>query len=150
MLKSLTMKLSRLLLSVVVALLVFVTFLSQSALATAKQKPPPPPPDMRKIIVKVDVKSNTVTIIYANEHMTHDYKIDDMTKLKVNNQDGKFADIKRGMVVDDYIERDNDYLDLLSLSGYGTTKSAAKPKTAAKPAPKPPAATTTPPADSTP
>jgi hypothetical protein len=49
----------------------------------------------------------------------HTYKVDDFTKLKVNGVAGKFADIKPGMEVRDYIERDNDTLDGLTLVGYG-------------------------------
>jgi hypothetical protein len=128
-----TMKSSGLLFSVAVfALVYFMTSLGQSA--NAATKPPPPPPDMRKMIKSVNLANSTIDIIYMHSHLVHTYKIDDVTQVKVNNQDGKLADIKPGMVVDDYLERDNDDLDGISLSGYGTKPAAAKP---APPKPKP-------------
>jgi hypothetical protein len=107
----------------------------------AAKKTPPPPPDMRKMIQSVDAKNNAVIIVYMESKQTHTYRIDDMTVLKINGVPGKLAEIKNGMVVADYLERDNDDLDGLTLTGYGgETTPAAKP--AAKPKPKPkPAAT---------
>lgn len=109
-----------------------------------KQVKEPPPPDMRKMIKSVDAKNSAVVIIYMNNKQTHTYRVDDMTALKVNGVAGKFADIKAGMEVADYAERDNDDLDSLTLTGYPEEpKPAAKPK--AKPAPKPkPAPASTP------
>ena len=109
------------------------------AFAAAK-KTPPPPPDMRKTIQAVDVKNSAVVILYNNSKLTHTYRIDNVTVLKVNGVPGQLSDIKKGMVVTDYAERDNDDLDSLTLTGYGEEPAAAKP--AAKPKPKPkPAAT---------
>jgi hypothetical protein len=126
------MKFTRPFFCIALALFVFVTgFPAQAAAA----KKPVPPPDVRKVIKSVDAKASTVIILYNRDKSTHTYKVDDLTKLKLNNQDGKFADIKVGMVVDDYLERDNDDLDELSLSGYGATPPVAKPKAPAKPKP---------------
>jgi hypothetical protein len=92
-------------------------------------KTPPPPPDFRKLIKSVDIPNSSVVIVRMRDKGPHTYKIDDVTQLKINNAPGKFGDIKAGMVVEDYVERDNDTLDLLSLSGEGTeTKTAPKPK----------------------
>ncbi len=102
--------------------------------ATKKPATPAAPPDVKKVIKSIDAKANTVTILNNRDKSTHTYKIDDLTKLTINNQTEKFADIKVGMVVDDSLERDNDDLDALSLSGYGATTPVAKPKTPAKPA----------------
>ena len=115
-------------------LIAFVTCVSSSTMAK-EAKTPPPPPDVRKLISEVDVKANSVTIVNNRDKSKHTYKLDGMTQLKINNQDGKFADIKVGMVVDDSLERDNDDLDALSLSGYGTTKSTATKPTSTKPKP---------------
>jgi hypothetical protein len=117
---------------VVLALIYIATCFGQTAIGATKA--PPPPPDMRKMIKSVNLANSTIDIVYMNSHMVHTYKVDDVTQVKVNNQDGKLADIKSGMVVDDYVERDNDDLDGISLSGYGTTPAAAKPATT-KPAP---------------
>jgi hypothetical protein len=128
------MKSSRLSFFAAFVLLVFVTCLGLSVRAATKA--PPPPPDMRKMIKSVDAPASTVIIVYMHDRSTHTYKVDGLTVLKVNNQDGKIADVKPGMVVDDYAERDFDTLDSLSLSGYGTPP-AVKPKAPAKPKPKP-------------
>ena len=42
---------------------------------------------------------------------THTYVIDDLTNLKVENRQGKVTDIKVGMQVTDYQERDPHTLD---------------------------------------
>jgi hypothetical protein len=103
----------------------------------AAKKTPPPPPDMRKVIQGVDTKNSAVVIVYMESKQTHTYRIDDITVLKVNGVPGKLADIKKGMVVTDYLERDNDDLDGLTLTGYGEEPAAAKPAAKAKPKPKP-------------
>jgi hypothetical protein len=45
----------------------------------------------------------------------HTYMIDDLTALKVNNLPGTFTDIKAGMQVRDYVERDPRTLDTLTV-----------------------------------
>jgi len=108
--------------------------------AAKKAATPPPPKDMRKLIQAVDAKNSAVVIVYMGSKLTHTYKVDDMTALKINGVPGKFAEIKNGMVVTDYAERDNDDLDSLTLTGYGedtTAKPAAKPAAKPKPKPKP-------------
>jgi hypothetical protein len=93
---------------------------------------------MRKVIQSVDAKNSAVVIVYMESKLTHTYHIDDVTVLKVNGVPGKLADIKKGMVVTDYTERDNDDLDGLTLTGYGgDTTPAAKPAAKPKPKPKP-------------
>lgn len=116
------------------AIALAVTWLG--AAAQAKTKEPAPPPDLRKLIKSVDAKASTVTIVNNRDKSTHIYKVDDLTKLLVNNQPAKFPEIRPGMVVDDSLERDNDDLDELSVTGYGS-EPVAKSKKDAKP--KPPA-----------
>jgi hypothetical protein len=120
-----------------VCLLLFLSM--QPALAAAKVKKPAPPPDMRKLIQSVDQGSSSVIIVYQETKQTHTYHVDDMTALKVNGTAGKIADIKPGMEVTDYLERDNDNLDGLTLTGYGQ-QPAAKKTAAKKPVVKPTAA----------
>jgi hypothetical protein len=112
-------------------LLAIALLFTVTASASAPKKPAPPP-DLRKLIQSVDVKNSTVVIRSMRYKEDHPYKIDDFTVLTVNNVSGKLADVKPGMVVEDYLERGTDTLDSLTLSGYGTVP-AAKP--AAKPAP---------------
>ena len=121
--------------SAVAGALIMVCLGSAVQAATKKSTTPAAPPDVRKLIKSVDAKANTITIVYDRDKSTHIYKIDDMTKLTLNNQPGKFADIKPGMVVDDSLERDNDDLDALTLSGDGAPKPVVKPKTTVKPKP---------------
>jgi hypothetical protein len=109
----------------VLAITLFLGIASGPAFAAAK-KTPPPPPDMRKTIQAVDVKNNSVVILYNNSKLTHTYRIDNVTVLKVNGVPGQLSDIKKGMVVTDYLERDNDDLDSLTLTGYGEEPAAAK------------------------
>jgi hypothetical protein len=123
---------------VLLAVSLFLVIASGPAFGAAK-KTPPPPPDMRKMIQSVDAKNNAVIIVYMENKQTHTYRVDDMTALKINGVPGKFGEIKNGMVVSDYLERDNDDLDGLTLTGYGgdTTPAKAAAKSAAKPKPKP-------------
>jgi hypothetical protein len=79
--------------------------------------PPPPPTDMRKMIQSVDAANNEVVILYKVNKATHTYRIDGVTTLNINGNPGKFSDIKAGMEVKDYTERDNDDLDSLTLTG---------------------------------
>ena len=109
---------------------------TEPAFAAAK-KAAPKPPDMRKTIQAVDVKNSSVVILYNNSKQTHTYRIDSVTVLKVNGVPGQLTDIKKGMVVTEYLERDNDDLDGLTLTGYGEEPAAAKPAAKSKPKPKP-------------
>jgi hypothetical protein len=81
-----------------------------------------------KTIQTVLPDSNSVVIFFAKSKLMRTYHIDDTTALKVNGVAGKFADIKPGMQVMDYLERDNDDLDSLTLSGYGDDDDTAKKK----------------------
>ena len=108
-------------------------FAVPSALAKGKgggKKPAaaPAPVDTRKLIQSVDVAANTVVIKNMREKTTHTYAIDNVTVVKVNNVDGTIADIKANMEVTDFVERDNDALDSISVSGNGEAPSAAVPK----------------------
>jgi Cu/Ag efflux protein CusF len=74
--------------------------------------------------------NNTVVIHTAQTNAVHTYRVDDNTALKVNGIPGKFADIKAGMTVTDFTERDNDDLDSLTvMGGYDdSTPTPAKKK----------------------
>jgi hypothetical protein len=80
-----------------------------------------------KTIQAVLSDDNSVVIFYTKSKLLRTYHIDDSTLLKVNGIAGKFSDIKVGMQVMDFLERDNDDLDGLTLIGYGTeTATPAK------------------------
>lgn len=114
----------------------FLIVLGTCWASASKPKKPAPPPDLRKLIKSVNTQSSSVVIVYMESKLTHTYRIDAVTVLKVNGIPGKIADIKPGMEVMDYLERDNDDLDGLTLTGYGE-EPKTKPKAAKKPAPKP-------------
>ena len=107
----------------------FLIALATGPASAAAAKKPAPPPDMRKLIQSVDKDNSSVVIIYKESKQTHTYHIDDVTVLNVNGVPGKITDIKPGMEVKDYVERDNDDLDGLTLIGYGDeAKTPAKKK----------------------
>lgn len=70
---------------------------------------------MRKLIKSVDVKNSTITISYSYGKQVHTYKIDDFSKVQVDGSPAKVSDIKAGMEVAEYTERDNDDLDSVNL-----------------------------------
>jgi hypothetical protein len=56
------------------------------------------------------------------------YKIDDLTAVKLNDSPGKFSDIKTGMLVVDFVERDGSTLDGISVQPDDTATPSAKKK----------------------
>ena len=133
--------------SVITALAVAFIFFctANQASASNKNQKPPPPVDDRKLIKSVDTAGSEITIEYKRDGTEKTYKVDFMTVLKVNNSAGKISDVKAGMVVDDYLERDNDVLDSITVSGYPSDKPATGDKPKSKPKP---STSSTPPADS--
>jgi hypothetical protein len=99
-----------------VLLLVLIHF-GASAVAQASTKPKKPavPQDTRKLIKAVNVKTDTIVIVDMLAKTKHAYAIDVVTKVQVGNVPGTFADLKVGMKVDDYVERDNDTLDSITV-----------------------------------
>ncbi len=62
------------------------------------------------------------------DNSLHDYKLDDFSAITVNHSKAKIAQIKLGMIVSDYVERDSQTLDKLSVENSGGSASAAVPK----------------------
>ncbi len=114
--------------------LTFSLLLAAPAYGSNKNKAaaPTPPPDDRKMIQSVNVADSSVVIEYMHDKSTHTYKVDGLTQLKVNNIAGNISEVKAGMEVTDYVERDNDDLDGLSVSGSGSTASLDTPKKSKK------------------
>jgi hypothetical protein len=128
------MKPFRLLLAVATLALTFL-FTVWVPTATAAAKKPAaaaPPADTRKVIQSVNAAANTVVIENMRDKTTHTYAIDDVTALKVNNVPGKIADVKAGMVVSDFVERDDHTLDSISVTGYGSSSTPASTAAAPK------------------
>jgi hypothetical protein len=141
--RTLKMKPSRLLLTVTtLALTLLFTFAVPTATAAAaKPAAPPVPVDTRKMIKSVDAAAGTIVIQYMRDKTIHAYQVYELTSIKVNFVAGKIADIKPGMEVSDFLEKDSQTLDSISVTGSGTTSDAkptAKPKPKPKPKPTPP------------
>jgi len=97
--------------------------------AFAASAPTPPPPiDPRNLIHAVDAAAGTIQIQYMRNKVTCTYKLDDITQIKVNNAPGKFADIKSGMQVRDYVERDAHTLDRIVVDRADPAPGAPKAK----------------------
>jgi hypothetical protein len=106
--------------SVVVLLCcLFVSLTTVSALAGKKKtKDDDTPDNTSKVVQSVNPADSTIVIVYMGDNKsTHTYKIDGSTTLMVNGAKAKFTDIKTGMVVTDYMERDAQDLDSLTLTG---------------------------------
>lgn len=116
--------------AIIVALLASSLALSPSGAVQAASKiVTPAPVDERKLIQSVDAATGTIVIRYMRGKTTHTYKVDEFAKLTINNAAGKVSQIKTGMEVADYTERDNDNLDSLVLTGSGgSLEDKAKPK----------------------
>ena len=118
-----------LLVATTLALTLLFTFaVPTAAAATATPAAPPVPIDTRKLIAAVDAVAGTIVIEYMRDKTMHTYTLDDVTSLKVNGSRGKIADIKAGMVVSDFVERDDHALDSISVTGTGTTATPAAAK----------------------
>ena len=114
------------LLLVLITLALALSFLFAAPSARAAAKTPPPPPDVRKLIKSVDVAAGTIVIQYMRDKRLRTYSLDDVTTITLNNSPGKIADIKPGMEMTDYVERDDHTLDSITLQGFGTPPPAAK------------------------
>jgi hypothetical protein len=81
--------------------------------AAAPKKPAPPDP--RILISKVDVANQEVVFNYKRTNKMQTYKIDDLTAVTVSGSPAALKDIKVGLQVVDYIERDGDTLDKITV-----------------------------------
>jgi len=101
-----------------------MAFLLTCAVTTANAShksaaPPPPPVDGRILIDSVDAASKTVVLRYMRDGTTHTYSFDDLSVIKVGDasSDPTTVDqIKVGMQVRDYVERDSHTLDSIIVS----------------------------------
>jgi hypothetical protein len=122
------MKPSRVFLTVTtlaVALLFTVAVLTVHAGGKA---PPAPPVDPRKLITAVDAAAGAIVIEYMRDKTNHSYVLDGLTAIKVNNSTGTIAQIKVGMQVRDFVERDAHTLDSITVSNADPAPVAPKKK----------------------
>jgi len=77
----------------------------------------PPPIDTRILIKSVDAKSGTITVRYMRDagQPSRTYIIDGGTVLTVSNVTGTINQIRVGMQVRSYVERDDVALDSIDL-----------------------------------
>jgi hypothetical protein len=95
-----------------------VSLLSQTHAPTIADGKPISVTGADKTIQSVMADKNEVVIFYKQSKIERTYHIDANTQLKVNGVTGTIGDIKAGMVVKDYMERDNDALDSLTVMGF--------------------------------
>jgi hypothetical protein len=104
--------------SVAVALLFTLALPPATAASTGFKTVPVPPPIDRRILIKaVDVKASTITVKYMRSAKApdHTYAIDAMTVLTVNDVKGTIDQVKVGMQVRSYVERDDLSLDSVAI-----------------------------------
>ena len=98
-----------------VAFFVVLLFFANSAATASGNKPAklPPPIDTRILVNSVDAKAGTITVKFMRDsnQPPHTYAIDGGTALTVNNVKGTINQIKVGMQVRSYVERDDVALD---------------------------------------
>jgi hypothetical protein len=112
------MKSLRLLLAAVTLTVTLLLTLAVQTAAASSSSKAPPPIDPRILIKTVDESAGTVEIEYMRDakEPTHVYTIDDLTTIQVNDDPGKISDIKAGMQVREYVERDGHTLDKITVS----------------------------------
>ena len=114
------MKSARLFFAVATLAMAFLlTCAVTTANASHKSAPPPPPVDGRILIDSVDASSKTVVFKYMRDGSNHTYSFDDLSVIKVGDasSDPTTVDqIKVGMQVRDYVERDSHILDSIIVS----------------------------------
>jgi hypothetical protein len=112
-------------LSLAVSTLVLVLLLSfgvphalAATMGTSVKVVEPPPIDKRILIKSVDVKAGTIEVKYMRDakQPTHVYAIDAVTVLTVGNSAAKLDEVKVGMQVRSYVERDDKTLDSIDVS----------------------------------
>ena len=124
--------------AVALSFLVIFSILSPCPAKKIEEITPGGSNDTRTLIQSVDAANQTVTIISMQSNLTHAYKIDDGTMITVSDNRGKFADLKAGLQVRDYKERDSATLDAISVS---PADPAPPPPPTTPKKPKKPAAT---------
>jgi hypothetical protein len=94
-----------------------ISLLSKTSAPTLADLTPDTGTGADKTIQTVLADKSSVVIFFAKSKIQRTYHIDASTSLTVNGAPGAFGDIKAGMEVKDYTERDNDDLDSLTVSG---------------------------------
>lgn len=84
-------------------------------IACASTPKPPPPIDPRILIKSVNAATGTIVLQYMRDKTIRTYTMDDLTVIKINDSPGKMADVKVGMQLTAYIERDAHTLDSASI-----------------------------------
>jgi len=116
-----------------VAALVVTVVCGTTEVKAAAPAPAPIGP-AQTTIVGVDPANMTVTITLKHREAQHVYKVDDATRVKVNDVTSKLAGVHIGQIVTNFVERDSSALDVLEVTGNGAAPTAsvapAKPKPA--------------------
>ena len=110
------------------ALLVTIAIPSAHAGKKKAKEAEKPVVDPRILIDSVDASAGTVVLNYKRDGTTHTYTLDGMSTIKVGDSTdpAKISDIKTGMQVRDYVERDDHTLDSITVSTADPAPAKAK------------------------
>jgi hypothetical protein len=122
------MKIYRILFAIAFLALINLLLSSGQTLAASTKPKEIPPEDTRNLIHAINAAAGTIEIEYMRNKQTHTYSLDDITMIKVNNVPGKITDIKTGMQVRDYVERDDHTLDKIVVDKADPAPSVPKAK----------------------
>ena len=111
----LSMKPFRLLFSIATLALIVLFTLTATITEASTPKPAPAPVDPRILIKSVNAATGTIVIQYMRDKTVRTYTMDDLTVIKINDNPGKMADVKVGMQLTAYVERDAHTLDSASI-----------------------------------
>jgi len=96
--------------------------------STTKAKPPPPPVDKRILVTNVDVPNQQLAIVYQDNKKREVYIVDQLTAVTVQGHKATLKDIKVGQQVLDYVERDEQSLDSVSVATAGPSAAVSTKK----------------------
>ena len=94
-----------------------LSLVSKTSAPTIADNKKPTATGSTKTIQTILADKSAIVIYYAETKTQRTYHVDGGTQLQVNGSSGTFADLKVGMEVKDFTERDADDLDSLVVSG---------------------------------
>ncbi len=106
--------------------LVGLLLASTAEAAAAKKKAAAPPPDNRTLVKQVDPGKQQIVLTFKREKKDVTYTADGNTAITVDGQPGTLKDVKTGMELTGYIERDETSLDSFSVQTATSPPKAKK------------------------
>lgn len=94
-----------------------ISLVSKSSAPTIADAKKPTVTGSSKTIQTILADKSSIVIYYAETKTQRTYRVDGNTQIQVNGSAGTFSDLKVGMTVKDFMERDADDLDSLVVGG---------------------------------